>query len=77
MEWQNDKIILLKILLTKLTKRKGLIFMALMTGEQYIESIKKIKMRIYMFGKEYETAVGNPILQPSLNSLIIRDMQTL
>ena len=43
--------------------------MALMTGEQYIESIKKIKMRIYMFGKEYETAVGNPILQPSLNSV--------
>ena len=67
MEWQNDKIILLKILLTKLTKRKGLIFMALMTGEQYIESIKKIKMRIYMFGKKYEAAVGNPILQPSLN----------
>ena len=27
--------------------------MALMTGEQYIESIKTIKMEIYMFGERY------------------------
>ena len=27
--------------------------MALMTGEQYIESIQKIKMEIYMFGEKY------------------------
>lgn len=46
-----------------------MIHVAIMTGEQYIESIRKIKMRIYMFGREYETAVGNPILQPSLNSV--------
>ena len=26
--------------------------MALMTGEQYIESIRKIPMEIYMFGKK-------------------------
>ena len=38
-----------------------MIHVAIMTGEQYIESIRKIKMRIYMFGREYETAVGNPI----------------
>ncbi len=43
--------------------------MALMTGEQYIESIRKIKMEIYMFGEKLETAVGNPILQPSMNSV--------
>lgn len=28
--------------------------MALMTGEQYIESIKKINMQVYMFGKKIE-----------------------
>ena len=29
--------------------------MALMTGEQYIESIRKIPMEIYMFGKKVST----------------------
>jgi len=43
--------------------------MALMTGEQYIESIRKIKMEIYMFGKKIESAVDDPILRPSLNSV--------
>ncbi|HCX61759.1 4-hydroxyphenylacetate 3-hydroxylase family protein [Sedimentibacter sp.] len=43
--------------------------MALMTGEQYIESIKKMSMQIYMFGEKIESAVDNPILRPSLNSV--------
>ena len=43
--------------------------MALMTGEQYIESIRKIKMEIYMFGKKIENPVDDPILRPSLNSV--------
>lgn len=43
--------------------------MALMTGEQYVESIKKLKMRIYLFGEEISNPVGNPILQPALNSV--------
>ena len=43
--------------------------MALMTGEQYIESIRKIPMQIYMFGKKVENPVDNPILRPSLNSV--------
>ena len=33
--------------------------MALMTGEQYIESIRKIPMEIYMFGKKVENPVDN------------------
>ena len=37
--------------------------MALMTGKEYEESLKKLKMRIFLFGEEMETAVGNPILQ--------------
>ena len=40
-----------------------------MTGEQYIESIRKIPMEIYMFGKKVENPVDNPILRPSLNSV--------
>ena len=43
--------------------------MALMTGEQYIESIKKIKMEIYMFGERYSNPTESPILRPSLNSV--------
>ena len=43
--------------------------MALMTGKEYEESLKKMKMRIFLFGEEMETAVGNPILQPSINSI--------
>ncbi len=43
--------------------------MALMTGEQYIESIRKIPMEIYMFGKKIENPVDDPILRPSLNSV--------
>lgn len=43
--------------------------MAIMTGEQYIESIRKMNMEIYMFGEKIESAVNNPILRPSLNSV--------
>jgi len=43
--------------------------MALMTGEQYIESIRKMNMQIYMFGEKVESSVDNPILRPSLNSV--------
>ena len=43
--------------------------MALMTGEQYIESIKKLNMQIYMFGKKIENPTEDPILRPSLNSV--------
>lgn len=34
--------------------------MALMTGEQYIESIKKIKMEIYMFGEKSQQSHRKP-----------------
>ena len=43
--------------------------MALMTGEQYVESIRKMNMQIYMFGEKVESSVTNPILRPSLNSV--------
>ena len=40
-----------------------------MTGEQYLESLRKLKPRIYMFGKQIECAVDDPILRPSVNSV--------
>lgn len=43
--------------------------MSLMTGTQYIESIRKINMRVYMFGKRIENPADDPILRPSLNSV--------
>ncbi|MPM39561.1 4-hydroxybutyryl-CoA dehydratase/vinylacetyl-CoA-Delta-isomerase [bioreactor metagenome] len=43
--------------------------MALMTGEQFIESIRKINMQIYLFGEKVENPVDNPVLRPSLNSV--------
>jgi len=41
----------------------------MMTGEQYVESIRKVKMEIYMFGEKIECAADHPILRPSLNSV--------
>ena len=40
-----------------------------MTGEQYIESIRRLNMEIYMFGKRIDSPVDDPILRPSLNSV--------
>lgn len=36
--------------------RKEVSFMSLMTGEQYIESIRNLKMNVYMFGKKIDCA---------------------
>ncbi|EPF47871.1 hypothetical protein HMPREF1222_00131 [Treponema vincentii F0403] len=45
--------------------------MALMTGEQYVESMRKLNLQVYMFGKKVDNVVDNPILRPSLNSGIV------
>lgn len=43
--------------------------MSLMTGEQYVESLRKLNLNIYMFGEKVENPVDNPVLRPSLNSV--------
>ncbi|WP_143319527.1 4-hydroxyphenylacetate 3-hydroxylase family protein [Clostridium sp. HBUAS56010] len=43
--------------------------MALMTGEAYVESMRKMKLNVYMFGEKVENPIDNPILRPSLNSV--------
>lgn len=44
--------------------------MPLMTSEQYVESIRKMKRNIYIQGKKVENPVDHPILKPSMNCLI-------
>jgi 4-hydroxybutyryl-CoA dehydratase/vinylacetyl-CoA-Delta-isomerase len=41
----------------------------MMTGDQYVESIRKLKMKIFLFGEQIDNPVDNPILRPSLNSV--------
>ncbi len=46
-----------------------MILMALMTGEQYEESLRKLNLQVYMFGEKIKNVVDNPILRPSMNSV--------
>jgi len=39
------------------------------TPEEYIESIRKLNLNVYMFGKKISNTVDNPILKPSLNAV--------
>ena len=41
----------------------------MMTGEQYMETIKKTNMEIYMFGEKVKNSVEDKILRPSFNSV--------
>ena len=41
--------------------------MALMTPQEYIESLRKLKTRVYMFGEEIENWVDHPMIRPSIN----------
>jgi len=43
--------------------------MALMTGAEYIESIRNLNLQIYMFGRKIDDPTEDPILRPSLNSV--------
>ncbi|MGY0375061.1 4-hydroxyphenylacetate 3-hydroxylase family protein [Clostridium sp. JNZ J1-5] len=43
--------------------------MSLMSGEQYIESLRKLNLEVYMFGERIESPVDHPILSPSANSV--------
>lgn len=39
----------------------------LMTGKQYIESLRKLNTRVYMFGEKIENWVDHPMIRPSIN----------
>ena len=43
--------------------------MAMMTAEQYEESLRKLSLVVYMFGKRLENVVDDPIIRPSMNAV--------
>ncbi|MDR2609871.1 MAG: 4-hydroxyphenylacetate 3-hydroxylase family protein [Clostridiales Family XIII bacterium] len=45
--------------------------MALMTGAEYIESLRKLNTQVYMFGQKIENWVDHPIIRPSINCVAI------
>lgn len=45
--------------------------MALKTKEQYLESLRNLKVKVYMFGELVENFVDHPIIRPSINSVAI------
>lgn len=53
----------------KSTTNNTIYAMALMTSEQYVESLRKMSIKVYLFGKLVENPVDHPIIRPSLNSV--------
>ena len=43
--------------------------MAMMTPEQYEESLRELDLMVYMFGNRVENVVDNPIIRPSMNAV--------
>ncbi|NPV70276.1 MAG: 4-hydroxybutyryl-CoA dehydratase [Firmicutes bacterium] len=43
--------------------------MALMTREQYIDSLRRLKRDIYILGQKVDNVVDHPMVRPSLNSV--------
>ncbi|MBZ4654158.1 MAG: 4-hydroxybutyryl-CoA dehydratase [Peptococcaceae bacterium] len=43
--------------------------MPLKTKEEYIESLRKMNFKLYLFGERVENIVDNPIVRPSMNSV--------
>ncbi len=41
----------------------------MMTREEYFESIRKLNLKVYMFGELVENPVDHPMIRPSLNSV--------
>lgn len=41
----------------------------LKTGKEYIESLRKLNLNVYMFGEKVESPVDHPIIIPSMNAV--------
>lgn len=41
------------------------------TGQEYIESLRKMKTRVYAFGEKIESIVDYPLFQPHINSVAL------
>jgi len=42
--------------------------MTLMTRDEYIDSLSRLKRRVFIMGQEAETLVDHPLVRPSLNA---------
>ncbi len=43
--------------------------MALMTGKEYLDSLRKMKTKVYLMGELVENFVDHPMIRPSMNSV--------
>jgi len=43
--------------------------MAMMTAEQYEESLRRLNLAVYMFGERLDNVVDNPIIRPSMQAV--------
>ena len=41
----------------------------MMTPKEYEESLRKLDVMVYMFGKRLENVVDNPIIRPSMKAV--------
>jgi len=39
------------------------------TGEEYVESLRERKIKVYLFGEEIKNPVDHPVIKPSINSV--------
>jgi 4-hydroxybutyryl-CoA dehydratase/vinylacetyl-CoA-Delta-isomerase len=45
--------------------------MTIKTGKEYVESLRKRKIKVYLFGEKVENPVDHPIIRPSINSVAV------
>lgn len=45
--------------------------MPLKTGSEYIESLRKLNLNVYMFGEKVPVPVDHPIIRPSMNAVAV------
>lgn len=45
--------------------------MAMKTGKEYVESLRKLHLNVYMFGERVESPVDHPIIIPSMNAVAL------
>ena len=43
--------------------------MTMMNGQQYEDSLRKLNLKVFMFGKRVENVVDDPIIRPSMNAV--------
>ncbi|HNW27935.1 MAG TPA: 4-hydroxyphenylacetate 3-hydroxylase N-terminal domain-containing protein, partial [Spirochaetota bacterium] len=45
--------------------------MIMKTPQEYIDSLRKLNLVVYMFGKRVENVVDDPIIRPSMNAVAL------